>query len=100
MFVVRCEAGMAKRGNRKCIQGRTLFCRGHSATSVVLPTFLSEFITAERLTPLVAKTLGYREVVLNSQTHAMPFYARAGFAPEGEKYEGVGISHRTMRRVM
>jgi hypothetical protein len=25
---------------------------------------------------------------------------RAGFAPEGEKYEEVGISHRTMRRVM
>jgi len=25
---------------------------------------------------------------------------RAGFAPEGEKYEEIGISHRTMRRVM
>ena len=47
-----------------------------------------------------AQALGYREVVLNSQTHAMPFYARAGFAPEGEEYEEVGIPHRTTRRVM
>ena len=58
---------MAIKGNRKCIQGRTL---------------------------------GYHEVVLNSQTRAMPFYARAGFAPEGEEYEEVGIPHRTMRRLM
>jgi len=31
----------------------------------------------------IGKALGYREVILNSQTHAMPLYARAGFAPEG-----------------
>ena len=48
----------------------------------------------------IGKALGYREMVLNSQTHAMPFYARAGFAPEGEEYEEVGIPRRTMRRVM
>jgi predicted GNAT family N-acyltransferase len=30
----------------------------------------------------------------------MPFYVRASFAPEGDKYEEVGIPHRTMRRVM
>jgi hypothetical protein len=29
----------------------------------------------------------------------MPFYARAGFAPEGEEYEEVGMPHR-LRRVM
>ena len=34
------------------------------------------------------------------RTHAMRFYARAGFAPEGEEYEEVGIPHRTMRRLM
>ena len=48
----------------------------------------------------IGKALGYREVILNSQTHAMPLYARAGFAPEGEEYEEVGIPRRTMRRVM
>jgi predicted GNAT family N-acyltransferase len=47
-----------------------------------------------------ARELGYPELVLNSQTHAMPFYARAGFTPEGDEYEEAGIPHRTMRRVL
>ncbi|WKZ86822.1 GNAT family N-acetyltransferase [Ralstonia pickettii] len=47
-----------------------------------------------------AQSLGYRELILNAQTHAMPFYARAGFAAEGEEFEEAGIPHRTMRRVL
>ncbi|MDE2202499.1 MAG: GNAT family N-acetyltransferase [Burkholderiaceae bacterium] len=47
-----------------------------------------------------AQSLGYPELILNAQTHAMPFYARAGFTPEGEAFEEAGIPHRTMRRVL
>ncbi|MEE2978078.1 MAG: GNAT family N-acetyltransferase, partial [Pseudomonadota bacterium] len=47
-----------------------------------------------------AQSLGYRELILNAQTHAMPFYSRAGFTAEGEEFEEAGIPHRTMRRVL
>lgn len=44
-----------------------------------------------------ARARGDREVVLNAQTHAAPFYARHGFAPEGEEFMEAGIAHITMR---
>jgi predicted GNAT family N-acyltransferase len=47
-----------------------------------------------------AQSLGYPELILNAQTHAMPFYVRAGFTAEGEEFEEAGIPHRTMRRVL
>ncbi|WP_027015544.1 YbgC/FadM family acyl-CoA thioesterase [Comamonas composti] len=40
---------------------------------------------------------GDREIVLHAQCHAQSFYARAGFAPEGEVYDEAGIPHITMR---
>lgn len=47
-----------------------------------------------------ARARGDREVVLNAQTHAMPFYSRFGFVPEGEEFDDAGIPHRSMRRVL
>ncbi len=44
-----------------------------------------------------ARQRGLREVVLNAQTHAQAFYARFGFAPEGEEFEDAGIAHVRMR---
>ncbi len=47
-----------------------------------------------------AQALGYTQLILNAQTHAIPFYARAGFTPEGDEFDEAGIPHRTMRRVL
>lgn len=44
-----------------------------------------------------ARTLGYTEVVLHAQTHAEPFYRRAGFMREGDLFMEAGIEHVTMR---
>ncbi len=44
-----------------------------------------------------ARQRGDREVILNAQTHAAPFYARYGFAREGEEFMEAGIAHITMR---
>ncbi|MFJ3054750.1 GNAT family N-acetyltransferase [Herbaspirillum sp. NPDC087042] len=44
-----------------------------------------------------ARERGDREVVLNAQTHAAPFYARHGFVREGEEFMEAGIPHITMR---
>jgi predicted GNAT family N-acyltransferase len=53
-----------------------------------------EFLLAE------ARRLGMPEVVLNAQTHALPFYARHGFVAEGPEFMEAGIPHQTMRRLM
>lgn len=46
-----------------------------------------------------ARKRGDREVVLNAQLTAVPFYARFGFAPEGEEFPDAGIPHIAMRHV-
>jgi len=46
----------------------------------------------------MARDRGDAMVRLHAQTHAMPFYARFGFAPEGDAYLEAGIPHRTMAR--
>jgi predicted GNAT family N-acyltransferase len=39
-----------------------------------------------------------RRVVLNAQTHAVPFYTRLGFAVAGATFMEAGIPHVTMAR--
>ncbi len=43
-----------------------------------------------------ARHLGFREVFLNAQSHALAFYERAGFSKEGEEFEEAGIPHFRM----
>ena len=47
-----------------------------------------------------ARALGWPEVTLNSQTHAMPFYARHGFEAFGDEFMEAGIPHRKMRKAL
>lgn len=47
-----------------------------------------------------ARALGWPEVSLNAQTHAMPFYARHGFEAFGEEFMEAGIPHRKMRKAL
>ncbi|KAA2213800.1 GNAT family N-acetyltransferase [Teichococcus oryzae] len=42
---------------------------------------------------------GVREFVLESQTHAIPFYEKLGYAAEGGEYLDAGIPHRFMRKL-
>jgi predicted GNAT family N-acyltransferase len=46
-----------------------------------------------------SKKRGDKAVMLNAQIHAVPFYARHGFVPEGEEFPDAGISHIRMRHV-
>ncbi|OYY93980.1 MAG: hypothetical protein B7Y41_08570 [Hydrogenophilales bacterium 28-61-23] len=43
-----------------------------------------------------AFALGFGQVRLSAQTHAIPFYARRGFIAEGPEYLDAGIPHRSM----
>jgi len=45
-----------------------------------------------------AEGLGATEIVLHAQTQAEPFYAGAGYLPEGARFMEEGIEHIQMRR--
>jgi predicted GNAT family N-acyltransferase len=45
-----------------------------------------------------ARTLGYPDLALSSQVHAIRFYERFGFVAEGPEYLDANIPHRMMRR--
>jgi predicted GNAT family N-acyltransferase len=61
-------------------------CRGQGIGGAVLQALMA-----------VARQRGDREVVLNAQTHAAPFYGSHGFAREGEEFMEAGIPHIRMR---
>lgn len=44
-----------------------------------------------------ARRQGFGSAVLDSQTYAIPFYARLGFVAEGDEFDDAGIPHRLMR---
>lgn len=46
----------------------------------------------------VAKQNDFHEVVLAAQHHAVKFYEKLGFAPEGDIFMEVGIAHVMMRK--
>lgn len=45
-----------------------------------------------------ARRRGYTDATLDSQTYAIPFYKRLGFAAEGDEFDDAGIPHFRMRR--
>lgn len=88
-------------GGRAVATGR-LLPDGHIGRMAVRKEARGTGVGARVLEALIdkARVLGYPELILNAQTHAMPFYVRAGFTAEGAEFEEAGIPHRTMRRVL
>jgi len=39
----------------------------------------------------------FSQMILDSQTHAVPFYERLGFVAHGPEFDDAGIPHRSMR---
>ncbi|HVF36233.1 MAG TPA: GNAT family N-acetyltransferase [Candidatus Saccharimonadia bacterium] len=60
--------------------------RGRGVGDAILRTLLEQ-----------ARSRGWRELELHSQTHAIEFYQRHGFAREGDEFEEAGVAHFTMR---
>jgi predicted GNAT family N-acyltransferase len=73
---------------------------GHIGRMAVLKASRGAGIGSAILDGLMAKAmdLGYRDLILNAQTVAIPFYARYGFVPEGDEFMEAGIPHRVMQK--
>jgi len=73
---------------------------GHIGRMAVLPQWRGQGIGGRILASLIARAhaRGMKRVVLNAQTHAVPFYARHGFAAFGDEFMEAGIPHVAMAR--
>ena len=73
---------------------------GHIGRMAVLPWWRGHGVGAALLQALIAEAgrRGMARLVLSAQTHALGFYARFGFVPEGEVYEEAGLPHQVMTR--
>lgn len=72
---------------------------GHIGRMAVLPAWRGRGIGSRLLDAAIsaARRRGLREVRLHAQCHAIGFYARHGFRPEGPVFVEAGIDHRVMR---
>jgi predicted GNAT family N-acyltransferase len=75
---------------------------GHIGRLAVLSDWRGQGVGAKLLLHLVelARRRGHERVLLNAQEHAMPFYARYGFAPSGAPFMEAGIPHQEMARLL
>lgn len=75
---------------------------GQIGRMAVLEKFRGSGVGAALLEQAVdkARHLGFREVSLNAQTHALAFYERAGFVAVGDEFEEAGIAHQKMTRTL
>ena len=77
-----------------------LLSDGQIGRMAVLDKFRGEGVGAALLEQAVdkARHLGFTEVFLNAQTHALNFYERAGFIAVGNEFDEAGIPHQKMIR--
>ena len=75
---------------------------GHIGRLAVLSDWRGQGVGAALLQHLieVAQRHGHARVLLNAQEHAVPFYARYGFAPSGPPFMEAGIPHQEMVRML
>ena len=83
----------------KAVGTGRLLLDGHIGRMAVLKEWRGRGVGRALLQALVeaARRRGDRDVVLNSQVHALGFYGAEGFEAEGPVYEEAGIPHQVMR---
>ena len=98
----QCWHALALQPDGTAVATGRLLPDGHIGRMAVLATARGTGVGFKVLEALMAKAqaLGYSELALNAQTHAAPFYARAGFEQVGEEFEEAGIPHVEMRKTL
>lgn len=93
--VLACYDGSAVGTGRLTPRGRI----GRVAVSRPIRRRGVGFCVMEKLLE-VAKQNGHQEVVLAAQYHALSFYEKLGFQPEGDLFMEMGIAHMMMRKML
>jgi predicted GNAT family N-acyltransferase len=95
-----CRHVIAEDAHGSAIGTGRLLPDGHIGRMAVLHSFRGRGVGSALLGELIAiaAARGLREVVLNAQVQALPFYEKHGFVAEGEVFPDAGIPHQRMRR--
>ncbi len=98
----RCVHAVAYAEDGRAVGTGRLLPDAHIGRMAVLKDWRGQGIGAAILEALIAEARrrGDVEVALSAQTHALDFYRRHGFTPEGEVYEEAGIPHQAMRKIL
>ena len=83
----------------KAVGTGRLLLDGHIGRMAVLKEWRGRGVGQAMLRALIdaGRRRGDPDLVLNSQVHALAFYAAEGFKAEGPVYEEAGIPHQVMR---
>ena len=97
-----CVHALAESDEGMAIGCGRLLPDGHIGRMAVLATWRGRGVGDALLARLMdaARARGDERVLLNAQVQAMPFYARHGFAPQGERFDEAGIAHQVMARTL
>lgn len=98
----QCAHVLAEDAAKRAIGCGRLLPDGHIGRVAVRAHWRGKGVGAAMLERLVAlaRERGHAKAMLNAQTHAMPFYARFGFAPVGEPFDEAGIPHQAMQATL
>ncbi len=75
---------------------------GHIGRMAVLAEWRGRGVGTALLEALIveASHRGMTRLALSAQTHALGFYTRFGFEPDGEVYDEAGLPHQAMGRIL
>jgi predicted GNAT family N-acyltransferase len=94
-----CAHALAESSAGEPVGTGRLMPDGRIGRMAVLAAWRGKGVGAAILEALMAeaKRRGFRETYLHAQSHAKDFYARHGYAVEGDEYLEAGIPHIGMR---
>jgi predicted GNAT family N-acyltransferase len=86
--------------DNQCIGTGRLLPDGYIGRMCVLEAYRGRGIGTLMLENLIEQAIGagQQQVILNSQSSAIPFYEKNGFTIESEEFVEAGIPHRRMAR--
>ena len=96
----QCDHALALEPGGRVVGTGRLLPDGHIGRMAVLGDWRGRGVGGAILTALIerAAARGMKRLLLNAQTHAVPFYARHGFVPFGNEFMEADIPHVAMAR--
>ena len=94
-----CRHALALSHNGDAIGCGRLLADGHIGRIAVLPEWRKQKVGTAIMEALLdyARAHDYRQVDVDAQTYAVPFYRRFDFVEEGEAFMDAGLPHIKMR---
>lgn len=96
----QCRHALARDEAGQAIGCGRLLPDGHIGRMAVLKHWRGRKVGSAIMAALLeeAQACGLRQLALDAQTHAVPFYRRFGFEETGEEFMDAGMPHIRMQR--